>query len=62
MKRLTDEEKYELRQEYAAEIHAERLARRGARGGCPDRMCGADDCPRCHPENFKDGVYREGDK
>jgi hypothetical protein len=19
---------------------------------CSDRMCGADDCPNCHPENF----------
>ncbi len=19
---------------------------------CADRMCGADDCPNCHPENF----------
>ena len=24
---------------------------------CPDRMCGADDCPRCRPENFRGGVY-----
>jgi hypothetical protein len=27
--------------------------------GCSDRMCGALDCPRCHPENFKGGVYWE---
>jgi hypothetical protein len=20
-------------------------------------MCGADDCPRCHPGNFRDGWY-----
>jgi hypothetical protein len=26
---------------------------------CPDRMCGAWDCPRCHPENFRNGVYIE---
>ena len=26
---------------------------------CPDRMCGADDCPRCRPENFRGGVYIE---
>ena len=24
---------------------------------CPDMMCGADDCPRCRPENFRGGVY-----
>ena len=24
---------------------------------CSDRMCGADDCPKCHPENFRNGVY-----
>ena len=24
---------------------------------CPDRMCGADDCPRCRPNNFLEGVY-----
>jgi hypothetical protein len=24
---------------------------------CPDRMCGAEDCPRCHPGNFVDGVF-----
>lgn len=26
---------------------------------CSDRMCGADDCPNCHPENFRNGVYIE---
>lgn len=26
---------------------------------CADRMCGADDCPRCRPENFVAGVYFE---
>jgi len=24
---------------------------------CSDRMCGADDCPNCRPENFLGGVY-----
>ncbi len=24
---------------------------------CSDRMCGADDCERCHPENFDGTVY-----
>lgn len=24
---------------------------------CLDRMCGAEDCERCHPGNFVDGVY-----
>lgn len=24
---------------------------------CADRMCGAQDCPRCQPENFLDGRY-----
>lgn len=24
---------------------------------CSDRMCGAEDCPKCHPENFCEGVY-----
>jgi len=24
---------------------------------CLDRMCGAEDCPRCHPGNFVDGVF-----
>ncbi len=24
---------------------------------CSDRMCGADDCPNCRPENFRGGVY-----
>ena len=24
---------------------------------CSDRMCGADDCPNCRPENFQDGKY-----
>lgn len=24
---------------------------------CSDRMCGADDCQNCHPENFQGGVY-----
>lgn len=24
---------------------------------CPDRFCGALDCPRCHPENFRGGIY-----
>lgn len=24
---------------------------------CRDRMCGADDCPNCHPENFRGGVF-----
>ena len=23
---------------------------------CPDRMCGATDCPSCRPENFRGGV------
>lgn len=22
---------------------------------CHDRMCGAEDCPNCHPENFAPG-------
>ena len=26
---------------------------------CSDRMCGAEDCPTCHPENFRGGVYFE---
>lgn len=26
---------------------------------CKDRMCGADDCPACHPENFQGGRYIE---
>ncbi|MFZ4536878.1 hypothetical protein [Propionivibrio sp.] len=24
---------------------------------CNDRMCGAEDCPRCHPGNFVDGIF-----
>jgi hypothetical protein len=24
---------------------------------CTGDLCGADDCPRCHPENFRDGRY-----
>jgi len=24
---------------------------------CRDRMCGADDCPNCHPENFMGVTY-----
>jgi hypothetical protein len=24
---------------------------------CPDRMCGAGDCPKCNPWNFLEGVY-----
>jgi len=24
---------------------------------CSDRMCGAEDCPRCHPGNFVNGVF-----
>ena len=28
---------------------------------CSDRMCGADDCPNCHPENFRGGEYIELD-
>ncbi len=24
---------------------------------CPDRMCGADDCYMCHPENFRGGTF-----
>jgi hypothetical protein len=28
---------------------------------CSDRMCGADDCPNCHPENFNDGVLVQED-
>lgn len=31
--------------------------RRRRHYGCSDRMCGADDCERCHPENFRDGEY-----
>lgn len=23
-------------------------------------MCGADDCPNCHPENFRGGIYIDG--
>ena len=26
---------------------------------CSDRMCGALDCPACHPENFRSGVFYE---
>ena len=26
---------------------------------CTDRMCGADDCPNCRPENFQGEVYFE---
>ena len=29
---------------------------------CPDGMCGADDCPRCHPERFTCGVWDGEDK
>jgi hypothetical protein len=24
---------------------------------CLDRMCGAEDCPRCRPENFIGGIF-----
>ena len=27
------------------------------KGSCSDRMCGAHDCYRCHPENFQNGRY-----
>jgi hypothetical protein len=28
---------------------------------CRDRLCGADDCPACHPENFRGGVFVDDD-
>jgi hypothetical protein len=28
---------------------------------CRDRLCGADDCPNCHPENFRGGRYVDDD-
>lgn len=33
--------------------------RRKRYNSCCDRMCGAEDCPNCHPENFVKGVYVE---
>lgn len=29
---------------------------------CHDGFCGATDCPRCHPENFKNGVFVADDE
>jgi len=26
---------------------------------CPDRFCGADDCPTCYPGHFQDGFWNE---
>jgi hypothetical protein len=31
--------------------------RRRRRISCSDRMCGADDCQLCRPENFRGGAY-----
>ena len=28
---------------------------------CPDGFCGADDCPRCHPERFRRSRFIELD-
>ncbi len=29
---------------------------------CSDRMCGADDCPNCHPENVRPKNYDDGEQ
>lgn len=29
---------------------------------CRDGLCGALDCPRCHPENFRGGIYLDPDQ
>lgn len=42
------------REELREELHADAIRRGKRRGGCPDRMCGADDCPNCHPEGEAD--------
>lgn len=45
---------------------AARLARRDGATNfsrwprCPDGFCGADDCPRCHPEHFTRNGYYNG--
>lgn len=41
-----------------ADLKAEFRKSRPPRG-CSDRMCGAEDCPVCRPENFVNGVYRD---
>jgi hypothetical protein len=35
----------------------ERPPRRKRYIQCSDRMCGAEDCSNCRPENFRGGVY-----
>ena len=42
MKVYDEDEMYELRQEFGKP--------RSRVVQCSDRMCGADDCPNCHPE------------
>lgn len=39
---MTEDEMTDLRQEFAEPRRSH---------GCSDRMCGADDCPNCHPDN-----------
>jgi len=45
--KLSDDEREEFRERKPKYIR------------CSDRMCGALDCPTCHPENFRQGVYWE---
>lgn len=37
-----------------ADLRAEFAPRRRRALACHDRMCGADDCPNCHPEGPND--------
>lgn len=51
MRRYSEDEEHDMRMEFG----------RGRRRGlsCSDRMCGADDCELCHPENFIDDEQHE---
>lgn len=41
----------ELKEEFDEPIRKQKYI------SCSDRMCGADDCPNCRPENFHDGIF-----
>ena len=56
MSTLTEEQREERRADMA-EIREEMKCRKYY--SCPDRMCGANDCPNCMPGNFRGGVLIE---
>ena len=43
--RITDDERDEFRPRQPKHFR------------CADGFCGADDCPRCRPENFRGGIF-----